>query len=464
MNKKIFLTISILLAILFPAAQFLSAQVAAPPTGPLVTGISPSSGEQGQTLGLIISGQNFQTGALVSFSPAEGISLNSTNFVTATEIKINITIANDAPILIRDVIVTNPNQITGTFKQGFAINNTTPPPLLGLTATDALDGKIDLAWVESDVGDFAYYAIYWNEIEFTNLTGVSPNWTISDQTTVAFQVRDLTNGTKYYFAVNSVDRNGNENKSVLPVSATPTPSSVPSVTVPFPTAPATNSAPTSATQITTDKKAGESLSADLTAAIIVLILAALGGLIYSILKKRPKKISKERELEKEIEKEEELRFLNNDSKLIKLDIAVGDGKIVDLVQKINNFSEEYKTTGILANLALPIFDAKKEALQKTLGGQVPAVGSDTLEYSIIIKPVSGVDIEWELAEVSLGGIQSGGGYKIKKRGDDFTYEKNVKVKKSDESWKKYADDARPEFADLKKIIKFHLDDLERQAE
>ncbi|MBU1146716.1 hypothetical protein KKD80_04240, partial [Patescibacteria group bacterium] len=188
----------ILCLLFFLTPAFVSAQVSAPPTGPLITSINPSSGEQGQTLELFIYGENFQNGALVSFSPAEGISLNSINFVTATEIKINITIANDAPILIRDVIVTNPNQITGTFKQGFAINNTTPPPLLGLTATDALDGKIDLAWVESDVGDFAYYAIYWNEIEFTNLTGVSPNWTISDQTTVAFQVRDLTNGTKYY--------------------------------------------------------------------------------------------------------------------------------------------------------------------------------------------------------------------------------------------------------------------------
>lgn len=416
---------------------------------------------------LFIYGENFQNGALVSFSPAEGISLNSINFVTATEIKINITIANDAPILIRDVIVTNPNQITGTFKQGFAINNTTPPPLLGLTATDALDGKIDLAWVESDVGDFAYYAIYWNEIEFTNLTGVSPNWTISDQTTVAFQVRDLTNGTKYYFAVNSVDRNGNENKSVLPVNATPTPSSVPSVTVPFPTAPATNSTPTSTAPTTTEKKVGEALPADLTAAIIVLILAALGGLIYSILKKRPKKISKNRDLEKEIEKEEELRFLNENSKLTKLEITAGDGKNVDLVQemvKLNLPGFPIVENAFAIDTALKIFDIKKDEFQKTLGGPIPIAGTDILEYMIFIKPVSGATIERELGEVSLGGIQPGGGYKIKKRGDNFTYEKNVKVKKSDESWKKYADDARPEFADLKKIIKFHLDDLERQAE
>jgi hypothetical protein len=69
-----------------------------------------------------------------------------------------------------------------------------------------------------------------------------------------------------------------------------------------------------------------------------------------------------------------------------------------------------------------------------------------------------------MAEVSLGGVRPTGKYEVKKQGNNFTYEKNVKITKTDEVWKKYADAAVPDFVDLKKIIKVHLDDLGRQEE
>lgn len=467
MNKKIISTILTLLALLFPATNFLSAQVAAPPTGPLLIEVSPSSGEQGQTLGLALYGENFQNGAQVSFNPSDGIVINLT-IVTVEKITLQISIASDAPTSLRDVIVTNPNQITATYNDGFLVkvpsDTTPPPPILGLTATDALDGKIDLTWTKSEAADFDHYAIYWDEIIFENLTGRTPNATIFDQTTTTFQATGLTNGTKYYFAVTALDNAGNEDKNVLPANATPTQSTVPSVTIPFPTEPATNRAPALTAPVTAEKKVGEVFPVGLTTGISILFLAALGGLIYSILKKRIKKSSKEMDIDKEIEKEEELRFLNENSKLTKLEIVLGGGKIVDLVREIINFSPEYKDTGIPINLAMQIFDTQKENLQKIIGGKIPATESDALEYTISISPVSGVDLEWQIAEVSLGGVRPTGKYEVKKQGNDFTYEKKVKVAKTDAAWKNYADPAAPDFVDLKKIIKFHLDDLGRQEE
>ncbi|MBI5071850.1 fibronectin type III domain-containing protein [Candidatus Falkowbacteria bacterium] len=463
--KKITL---ILLALLFLAPTLVSAQVAAPPTGPLVAGVSPSSGEQGQTLGLTISGQNFQTGAQVSFNPADGISIVSTQFITATEIRTNITIAADAPLLARDVIVTNPKQPTGTFLQGFTVRSpsdtTPPPPILGLTATDALDGKIDLAWIKSDAEDFGYYALYWSEVDFTNVADLTLAARISDQITTAYQVSGLTNGTKYYFAVTAIDRNGNEDKNVSTANAVPTPSTVPPVTIPFPTTPAGNVATAPTAPGETEKVSGEIFPADLIPVIIIVALAALGGLIYSLTKQRTKKLQDKKT---EIKREEKFRFLNKNSKLIKLEIITGSGKTVDLVREISNLivsDSSQSGNGLPVDLAIKILDTQKEALQKTLG-QIPPKETGVLQYTITIAPVSGVDIEWQIAEVSLnGGLQPAGKYEIKKQGDDFTYEKNIKVMKTDEVWKNYADTLAPDLVNLKVILQIHLDDLGRQEE
>ncbi len=49
---------------------------------PIVTSISPTSGQPGQTLSVTITGLNFQPGALVSFG--EGIAVNSVTFISST--------------------------------------------------------------------------------------------------------------------------------------------------------------------------------------------------------------------------------------------------------------------------------------------------------------------------------------------------------------------------------------------
>jgi hypothetical protein len=464
--KKITL---ILCAIILITPTFVFAQVAAPPTGPLITSINPSSGEQGQNVGLVISGQNFQNGAQVSFNPASGISIISTQFITATEIRTNISISADAPLLARDVIVTNPQQPTGTFLQGFTVmpasDTTPPPPILGLTATDALDGKVDLAWIKSDVEDFGRYAIYLEETEFVNVTGITPLTTISNQITTTFQATELTNGTKYFFAVTAIDTSGNEDKNVLPVNAIPTISTVPPVTIPFPTSPAANVTPAPAPPTQMEKTSGEATPLGLISIIIIITLAALSGAIYSIFKNKSKKISKDKKTE--IKKEEELRFLNKNSKLVKLKIMSSEGRVVDLIEEIINLMAPNSSppeSGIPLDFALKTLDVQKDVLLKTLG-QIPSKGKNLFEYSITITPVSGADVEWQMAEISLGGgLQPSGKYEIKKQGNDFTYTKDVEVMKGSDAWKKYADDAAPDFIDLKKIIKVHIDDLGRQEE
>jgi hypothetical protein len=89
---------------------------------PTVTSTSPSSRGQGASAQEIaVKGTNLESGAIVSFSGA-GITVNSTTFVSATEVKANISIASGAATGARTVTVTNPDTTTASLSSGFTVN------------------------------------------------------------------------------------------------------------------------------------------------------------------------------------------------------------------------------------------------------------------------------------------------------------------------------------------------------
>ena len=233
MNKKIFrmgLRLSIvpfiLLIIMTTVVTFAQAEEY---LAPVITSISPDSGEQGQGLDLTISAYNFMEGVEVTFHPPEGIIVESVDFTDAQSVTTFIVIDIDALAGPRDVTVISPDGQSYTLDQGFTVTeakpiiDVTPPPMItGLTATDAHDGNISLSWIPSEVEDFAFHAIYISETEITDVTGLSPIAKITDIAVRTYQVTELVDGTRYYVAVTAVDTVGNEGKAVTSVSATPT--------------------------------------------------------------------------------------------------------------------------------------------------------------------------------------------------------------------------------------------------
>jgi hypothetical protein len=91
--------------------------------GPTVTSTNPASRGQGATNQTItVNGTGFANGANATFS-GSGITVNSTTFVSATQLTANITISAGAPTgTARDVTVTNPDQGTGTCTGCFTVN------------------------------------------------------------------------------------------------------------------------------------------------------------------------------------------------------------------------------------------------------------------------------------------------------------------------------------------------------
>lgn len=101
-------------------------------------------------------------------------------------------------------------------------DTTPPPPIAGLIAIDAYDGRINLWWDRSTAGDFDHYNVYVAESEVTDVATISFTRQIGDISTSNHQLTGLEDGTDYYFAVTAVDNSGNEDKQVVSVRAKPT--------------------------------------------------------------------------------------------------------------------------------------------------------------------------------------------------------------------------------------------------
>jgi len=117
--------------------------------------------------------------------------------------------------------------------EGASPPDTTPPAAVeGLFAADARDGKVNLTWNASTEADFAYYAIYYDNVSFLTIGNRTAFAKLNNITARNLTVTGLTDGTEYFFAVTAVDTGGNEDRTAVSVSATPTASPVPDTIAP----------------------------------------------------------------------------------------------------------------------------------------------------------------------------------------------------------------------------------------
>ncbi len=103
---------------------------------PVLTSLAPISGNRLQTLDVVLTGENFIDG-VTSVSFGNDVTLNTTTINSATQLTANISIALNATLGLRDVIVTNVQGGSAVLTDGFTINNPTPiltsvAPTLGL--------------------------------------------------------------------------------------------------------------------------------------------------------------------------------------------------------------------------------------------------------------------------------------------------------------------------------------------
>ena len=120
---------------------FLFKQIPIPPTipttDPSVVAVNPDQGAPNDTLDVTITGDKFQSGAASNFGA--GITVNSTNFASDTQLTANIMIDGDAADGMRTVTVTNPDGQSGSQANAFRVGEVIPPPTVANASPNSGD-------------------------------------------------------------------------------------------------------------------------------------------------------------------------------------------------------------------------------------------------------------------------------------------------------------------------------------
>ena len=117
-------------------AQLTEPMFAKAPSSPTVTSATPSYAYQGTVnLNVTINGSGFDKGTRASWylngSPYPKITVNSTSYVSSSQLTANISVASDAAINSYDVVVTTSTSKQGIGSDAFVITLAVPIPVVG---------------------------------------------------------------------------------------------------------------------------------------------------------------------------------------------------------------------------------------------------------------------------------------------------------------------------------------------
>jgi regulation of enolase protein 1 (concanavalin A-like superfamily) len=174
-----------------------------PPPPPSLTSVSPNSAQQGQSLGVTITGQNthFQQGtSQVGFGA--GITVSSVTVASATSLTAQIAVDLAAATGGRDVTVTTASEIV-TLTGGFTVTAAaTPPPVISNVASTASATSATITWTTDRPST--------SQVRY-GLTSAYGNTTPMDSTLVtshSVTLSGLNCNTLYHYSVTSSDAGG----------------------------------------------------------------------------------------------------------------------------------------------------------------------------------------------------------------------------------------------------------------
>ena len=166
---------------------------------PTVTAVSPTSRDAGAvSQSLTVTGTGFVSGATTSFS-GSNITVNSTTFVNATTLTVNISISSGALVGTRAITVTNPDAGNGTSGSIFTVNAAPTVTAVSPTSRDAgaVNQNLTITGTNFITGAtvaFSTNGITVNSTTFNSATSLSVNISIASGATVGTRTITVTNG------------------------------------------------------------------------------------------------------------------------------------------------------------------------------------------------------------------------------------------------------------------------------
>ena len=160
---------------------------------------SPSSGDRGGTQTVAIKGTGFASGATASFS-GSGITVESTSFVSSTELRAKVSIEAGATLGARSVTVTNPDAGSDSQSNAFTVSGvptvTSTSPSSRSQGASSQTIAIKGTNFESSTGlaaSFSGTGITVNSTSFVSSTEVTANVTIASNATTGARNVTVTN-------------------------------------------------------------------------------------------------------------------------------------------------------------------------------------------------------------------------------------------------------------------------------
>jgi len=173
---------------------------------PTVTAVNPTSAAQNSSnLNLTLTGTNFRTGAIVTFS-GSGITVNSVAVGSCSSLTANVSIASSAATGTRDITVRNTDQSAGTGTALFtvALADLTPPTISAVASSGLTTTGATITWTTNEASN--------SQVEYrVQGTSTYTPTTINSSlvTSHSMALSGLTAATVYEYHVISDDAAGN---------------------------------------------------------------------------------------------------------------------------------------------------------------------------------------------------------------------------------------------------------------
>jgi hypothetical protein len=131
---------------------------------PTLSSISPSSGTQGATVPVTLTGTDFVSGAAVNVS-GSGVTVSNVSAVSTTQLTATFTIASNASAGTVNVTVTTPAGTSGSVP--FGINAPAPPVIASLGPTSVIAGGTSFTLTVIGTGFAPSAVVQWNGSSLT---------------------------------------------------------------------------------------------------------------------------------------------------------------------------------------------------------------------------------------------------------------------------------------------------------
>jgi hypothetical protein len=168
-----------------------------PISAPEINSIEPDSGIQGNTVSILIKGNNFIDGADIQLTPSQGLTVSNIQYINEHELSSTIYIPISAQVTTYSLIVINPDRQSDTLKNAFkVIRKNFPEKVILLSPLNnavIYSETVEFVWQQTGNDTESYY---FELSENENFTNSSIDSTMTDTLTV---VSNLKNGQSYWW-------------------------------------------------------------------------------------------------------------------------------------------------------------------------------------------------------------------------------------------------------------------------